>query len=368
MSVLTNGCRTSHPADGARAAFAYGFRILDAAHLTVALREAVTGAETAQVLNTHYTVTGVGAPGGGTIVFPAPPPPGRSVVIARTMPALDHGYPGVPADQAFDRLALLAQQGQDSASRSVRFPLGDSPSLSAELPSSQARAGKALAFDGNGNVALVSLASPTFETSNVEWAEVQNTPRTLSGFGILDATPLSHVGAGGAAHAVASAEADGFMSAADKAKLDRYGALGPLRGCLLTLAEPQSFGPGVGGRVIWTTVVWDSDGCFQPVTPTRVVTPSWARFARLTARLEIDPAMDGFRDLTIRRNGGFEYPGRAATHGHGNMSPRNVAPMATTPWLPVSAGDWFDVYLDQTSFSPFDLLANGGTWAQAEFV
>lgn len=368
MSVLTSGCRVSHAADGGKAAFAYGFRVLDAAHLTVTLRAVDTGAETAQVLNTHYTVTGVGAPSGGTIVFPAAPPPGRDVVIARTMPAGDHGYPGVTADQAFDRLALLAQQAQDAASRSVRFPEGDSPSLSARLPSSPERAGKALAFDANGNVALVSLASPTFDSGFVEWAEVRNTPRTLSGFGILDGTPLSHVGAGGPAHAAASPDADGFMSAADKAKLDRFGAMGPLRGCLLTLAEPQLFGPGAGGRVVWSTVVWDSDGCFLPVTPTRVVAPAWARFARLSVQLEAEPVMDGFRELTIRRNGSPDYPGRTVMRCCGNGTERNVLPNAVTPWLPVAAGDWFDVHLDQTSSTAFTLLASGGTWAQAEFA
>jgi len=368
MSVLTSGCRVSHAADGVKAAFAYGFRVLDAAHLTVTLRAVDTGAETAQVLNTHYTVTGVGAPSGGTVLFPAAPPPGRDVVIARTMPAGDHGYPGMTADQAFDRLVLLAQQAQDAASRSVRFPEGDSPSLSARLPSSPERAGKALAFDANGNVALVSLASPTFDSGFVEWAEVRNTPRTLSGFGILDGTPLSHVGAGGAAHAVAAPDADGFMSAADKAKLDRFGAMGPLRGCLLTLAEPQLFGPGAGGRVVWSAAVWDSDGCFLTATPTRVVTPAWARFIRLSVQLEIEAAMDGFRELTIRRNGSPDYPGRTVMRCCGNGTERNVLPNAITPWLPVAAGDWFDVHLDQTSSTAFTLLASGGTWAQAEFV
>lgn len=45
-------------------------------------------------------------------------------------------------------------------------------------------------------------------------------PTTLAGYGITDATPLSHVGTGGAAHAVASTTVAGFMSAADKTKLD----------------------------------------------------------------------------------------------------------------------------------------------------
>lgn len=226
MSVLTTGCRDIHAADGVKAAFAYSFRVLDAVHLRVTLRDAVTAAETPQALNTHYVVTGVGAPAGGTVIFPSPPPPNRHVVIARAMPAGDHGYPAAGAEPALDRLAMLAQQAQDSGGRSVRFPEGDSPSLSALLPGAQARAGKALAFDGNGNVALVSLASPTFDSGTVEWAELLNTPTTLAGFGILDAAPLAHVGSGGDAHAPATGEGAGFLSAADKRKLDGLSASG----------------------------------------------------------------------------------------------------------------------------------------------
>lgn len=45
-------------------------------------------------------------------------------------------------------------------------------------------------------------------------------PSTLSGYGITDAAPLSHVGSAGSAHGVATPSVAGFMSAADKAKLD----------------------------------------------------------------------------------------------------------------------------------------------------
>ena len=43
---------------------------------------------------------------------------------------------------------------------------------------------------------------------------------TLSGYGITDATPSSHVGATGTAHGVATTSVNGFMSNADKSKLD----------------------------------------------------------------------------------------------------------------------------------------------------
>lgn len=49
-------------------------------------------------------------------------------------------------------------------------------------------------------------------------------PTTLAGFGITDGVPLSHVGAGGTAHSEASTSVAGFMSAADKTKLDGIAA------------------------------------------------------------------------------------------------------------------------------------------------
>ena len=45
-------------------------------------------------------------------------------------------------------------------------------------------------------------------------------PTTLSGYGITDAAPSSHIGATGTAHGVATTSVAGFMSSADKTKLD----------------------------------------------------------------------------------------------------------------------------------------------------
>lgn len=45
-------------------------------------------------------------------------------------------------------------------------------------------------------------------------------PTTLAGYGIADAAPSSHVGSTGGAHGVATTAVNGFMSAADKTKLD----------------------------------------------------------------------------------------------------------------------------------------------------
>lgn len=52
------------------------------------------------------------------------------------------------------------------------------------------------------------------------WTNLTSKPTTLSGYGITDATPSSHVGSTGAAHGVATTSVNGFMSSADKTKLD----------------------------------------------------------------------------------------------------------------------------------------------------
>lgn len=52
------------------------------------------------------------------------------------------------------------------------------------------------------------------------WSTITSTPTTLAGYGISDATPLSHVGSGGTAHSVATTLTDGFMSTSDKTKLN----------------------------------------------------------------------------------------------------------------------------------------------------
>ena len=55
----------------------------------------------------------------------------------------------------------------------------------------------------------------------LDWSKITTgKPTTLAGYGITDAAPLSHVGAGGSAHAVVTTTVAGFMSSADKTKLD----------------------------------------------------------------------------------------------------------------------------------------------------
>ncbi len=68
----------------------------------------------------------------------------------------------------------------------------------------------------------VAGRSPTGHTHS--FASLTNRPATLAGYGITDAAPSAHLGAGDAAHATATTTTAGFMAAADKVKLNGIAA------------------------------------------------------------------------------------------------------------------------------------------------
>ncbi|NEG94393.1 hypothetical protein [Leclercia adecarboxylata] len=84
-------------------------------------------------------------------------------------------------------------------------------------------------FDGSGNLTInlsgraSGVTAGTYRSVTVDVrgdVTAGSNPTTLAGYGITDAAPSSHVSAGGNAHAAATTTLAGFMSAADKAKLD----------------------------------------------------------------------------------------------------------------------------------------------------
>lgn len=78
-------------------------------------------------------------------------------------------------------------------------------------------------FNGKGLVTS-GAALDIADIPTLPWSKINTTPTTLAGYGIADAAPLSHVGATGAAHGVATTSVNGFMSAADKVILDNLAA------------------------------------------------------------------------------------------------------------------------------------------------
>jgi|694.fasta_scaffold26332_9 hypothetical protein len=75
-----------------------------------------------------------------------------------TLSNLGGFYPTVITD-ALDRLTILIQQAAVNTSRSLKFPVSDSTSLTTELPSALVRANKTLGFDASGNVVAGSVST-----------------------------------------------------------------------------------------------------------------------------------------------------------------------------------------------------------------
>ena len=88
-------------------------------------------------------------------------------------------------------------------------------------------------FNGTANVSATltlsntGVASGTYKSVTVDAKGrviAGTNPTTLSGYGITDATPSSHIGTGGTSHAAVTTTTNGFMSSTDKSKLDGIAA------------------------------------------------------------------------------------------------------------------------------------------------
>lgn len=97
---------------------------------------------------------------------------------------------------------------------------------------------KILKLDSNGKLPA-SITGNAETATNVDWSGVTNKPTTLSGYGITDATPSSHIGSGGNAHALANSNTAGFMSP------ELYNKLNNMKSATLSIPAGQQ-------SIVWT--------------------------------------------------------------------------------------------------------------------
>ncbi len=124
MSVTTTINRNDYTGDGATLVFAYAFKIFTASDLAVYVNGVL------KTLTTHYTVSGVGAAGGGNVTFVAGqvPPSGQSVAIVRaiandqqTVWVDNDKFPASATNDAIDKLTMLCQQLVEKFGRAISF-------------------------------------------------------------------------------------------------------------------------------------------------------------------------------------------------------------------------------------------------------
>lgn len=119
--------------------FTIPFRFLDASHLRV-IRTAADGTETVLALVADYTVTGAGAPSGGTLTLTAALPVGQRLTIIRDVPFTQEAdyvnndaFPAESHETALDKLTMIAQQLAEENDRALALPPSVS-GVSSQLP------------------------------------------------------------------------------------------------------------------------------------------------------------------------------------------------------------------------------------------
>lgn len=168
MSVANENNKNTYVADGTVGPYTYNFRIDTDTDLQVIETDTVTGTDLIKTINTHYTVSGVGSSGGGSVTFTSvgvAPALGKRLTLARVVTAtqdadipLNGSVPSSAVELSLDKMAFLAQQQNRSLSHALQTPFTD-PAPPAKLAAKEVRANKYLAFDANGD--------PTYPSTSI---------------------------------------------------------------------------------------------------------------------------------------------------------------------------------------------------------
>ncbi|HEX6113250.1 MAG TPA: glycosyl hydrolase family 28-related protein, partial [Geminicoccaceae bacterium] len=133
--------------DGSRTTFPFPFPVLASDDLLVFVNQSAA---------TGFSITGIGDPNGGDIVFGTPPAPGTTITLLRRTEGIresafvDGGpFRASAINAELDRIMLLIQEDREEHGRSLRGHPAES-GIDFCLPSTTARANKLLGFDSAG--------------------------------------------------------------------------------------------------------------------------------------------------------------------------------------------------------------------------
>lgn len=140
--------------NGVTVNFEYKFKIVDEKHLVV-IKRRTDGVDVTMTRGTHYTVSGVGATGGGHITMVTPPAVGEKITIIRDVPFTQETdlqnqgpYYAETVEDALDLATMRDQQINDNFYRTLKVPIGESVDMT--IPPINDRANRYLSFDSEG--------------------------------------------------------------------------------------------------------------------------------------------------------------------------------------------------------------------------
>lgn len=137
--------------------------------------------ETVLILDTDYTVTGEGDTDGGSVILTGTDTDiGDDITITRdvaiTQPVdyeENDKFPAEVHERALDRLTMIAQQLQESVSRSIKVPETEPADTVLVLPTKTARENTVLAFDEDGEIVAIPDSDSALAQSAANAAAAQ---------------------------------------------------------------------------------------------------------------------------------------------------------------------------------------------------
>ena len=158
MAVQNQTPVASFTTSGVTTIFPYAFMLLDADDLVITL-DGVT-------VSSGFSIAGIGAPAGGSVVFTAPPSAGQMLVLRRNIALQrlnDYQRNGDLLAQVLnldlDRIWQALQGLRQDSTRALKLP-EDTLTDQTITDDAAARAGKLVGFDGSGNVVAVEVSTP----------------------------------------------------------------------------------------------------------------------------------------------------------------------------------------------------------------
>jgi hypothetical protein len=149
--------------NGVTTSFSFSFAIFAASDLEV-VHTSATDVETTLVLSTDYTVSVAAYPGSGSISYPvsgSPLPTGEKITLRRVLTKTQTtdfrnqgGFYARNHEDAFDRAAMIDQEGTEVQARTLKLPVSDTSGADPTLPPPAAN--KAFAWDATG-LALIEV-------------------------------------------------------------------------------------------------------------------------------------------------------------------------------------------------------------------
>jgi hypothetical protein len=161
VTVASTTNKASYNGNGTQSVFAYTFKIFVDADIKVYV------GTTLKTINTHYTLSGVGATGGGNVTFTSGNIPAagtgnvtllRSLALTQGVDLVNYGrFDAEVVESQYDKLTMMVQQLQEQADRTIRFNTTVSDAGGVEITDTVAeRSGKVLAYDANGDLSVAN--------------------------------------------------------------------------------------------------------------------------------------------------------------------------------------------------------------------